>query len=151
MEKINFINGQAPAINGTNLNQMQTNTENAINEVDTKLEDSGWKDIPLAEGVSVGIIAEKPQYRKVGKRVDIKGSYSFTKTSDNDLLATLPEGFRPTGYIYLLAPIGGPTAMRVFIQANGKVYSEWIYNLADNTKLEGQVNWCDIRTSYYVD
>lgn len=30
MKKINFINGKAPAINGTNLNQLQTNVENAI-------------------------------------------------------------------------------------------------------------------------
>lgn len=33
MEKITFINGQAPAINGTNLNKIQTNVENAINGV----------------------------------------------------------------------------------------------------------------------
>ena len=32
MEKINFVNGKEPAINGTNLNQLQTNVENAINE-----------------------------------------------------------------------------------------------------------------------
>ncbi len=31
MEKINFKNGQAPAINGTNLNQLQINVEKAIN------------------------------------------------------------------------------------------------------------------------
>lgn len=30
MEKINFINNQAPALNATNLNQLQTNVENAI-------------------------------------------------------------------------------------------------------------------------
>lgn len=33
MEKINFINNQAPALNATNLNQMQDNIENAINGV----------------------------------------------------------------------------------------------------------------------
>ena len=33
MEKINFINNQAPALNATNLNQLQTNVENAINGV----------------------------------------------------------------------------------------------------------------------
>lgn len=33
MEKINFINNQAPALNATNLNQLQTNIENAINGV----------------------------------------------------------------------------------------------------------------------
>lgn len=33
MEKINFVNGQEPAINDTNLNAIQDNVENAINEV----------------------------------------------------------------------------------------------------------------------
>ena len=32
MEKINFINNQAPALNATNLNQLQTNIENGITE-----------------------------------------------------------------------------------------------------------------------
>lgn len=31
MDKINFVNGGQPAINDTNLNQLQTNIENAIN------------------------------------------------------------------------------------------------------------------------
>lgn len=33
MDKINFINGQAPALSDVNLNQLQTNVENAINGV----------------------------------------------------------------------------------------------------------------------
>lgn len=32
MNKINFVNNQAPALNATNLNQLQTNVENFINE-----------------------------------------------------------------------------------------------------------------------
>ena len=35
MEKINFVNNQAPALNAANLNQMQTNMENAIPKVKT--------------------------------------------------------------------------------------------------------------------
>lgn len=35
MEKVNFINGQAPAINGTNLNQLQTNVENEFGDLST--------------------------------------------------------------------------------------------------------------------
>lgn len=34
MDKINFRNGQAPYVNDVNLNQMQTNIENAINNID---------------------------------------------------------------------------------------------------------------------
>ena len=36
MKKINFVNGQAPALNATNLNQLQTNVEEAINEMAIK-------------------------------------------------------------------------------------------------------------------
>lgn len=32
MDKINFVNNQAPALNATNLNQLQTNVENFVNE-----------------------------------------------------------------------------------------------------------------------
>ena len=32
MEKINFVNGTAPALNATNLNQMQKNVEKAIDD-----------------------------------------------------------------------------------------------------------------------
>lgn len=39
MEKINFQNGQAPAINDTNLNQLQANVENAIETAKTNLEE----------------------------------------------------------------------------------------------------------------
>lgn len=39
MEKINFINNQAPALNSATLMQLQTNVENAINENGTKIGD----------------------------------------------------------------------------------------------------------------
>ena len=35
MQKITFVNGQAPALNATNLNQLQENIEDAIDEVIT--------------------------------------------------------------------------------------------------------------------
>ena len=39
MEKITFVNGQEPALNGTNLNQLQTNVEDAINTLQANVED----------------------------------------------------------------------------------------------------------------
>ena len=43
MEKINFVNNQEPAINDTNLNQMQTNIENDIN-TRAKITSIAWKE-----------------------------------------------------------------------------------------------------------
>ena len=48
MKKINFTNGQAPALNGTNLNQLQTNTEDAINELNMNI----TKNVLLFDGVA---------------------------------------------------------------------------------------------------
>lgn len=39
MDKINFTNGKAPAINATNLNQMQTNVEAAIETAKNELKE----------------------------------------------------------------------------------------------------------------
>jgi hypothetical protein len=50
MEKINFVNGQAPAINDTNLNAIQDNVENAINEVQESV--NGLKETILYQNAS---------------------------------------------------------------------------------------------------
>ena len=61
------------------------------------IEDSGWKDITLLNGTTArdsGVY--KPQYRKIGKIVYIKGQV-FIPSHNNDLVAfTLPEGYRPS-------------------------------------------------------
>lgn len=36
MQKITFVNNQSPALNADNLNQLQTNVENAINDLNVK-------------------------------------------------------------------------------------------------------------------
>lgn len=79
MEKINFINGQAPAINGTNLNQMQDNTENAINDVKQN-------DI-ITDGEAV-----KCGYKVDGKDVYIKriNLGSLPNSTSKDVLTGIP-------------------------------------------------------------
>lgn len=52
MDKINFVNGSQPAINDTNLNQLQTNIENAINGTVLYESEAGSKDeITLSDTV----------------------------------------------------------------------------------------------------
>lgn len=50
MEKINFINNQQPALNATNLNQLQDNVEDAISQVGTgiKVYKSSAQSLPNA-------------------------------------------------------------------------------------------------------
>ena len=59
MNKINFTNGQAPAINATNLNQLQTNVENAINEVNDEIaKTENWILAKLSTAFNAGTTAE---------------------------------------------------------------------------------------------
>ena len=53
MEKINFINNQAPALNATNLNQLQTNIENAINSVVESGSNSNGDYIKFSDGTMI--------------------------------------------------------------------------------------------------
>ena len=122
--------------------------------LNTILEDSGWLDLPLESGVSADGYSGKPQYRKIGNIVEIRGSISFTKASSgNTSLATLPEGFRPTGgIIYWFAPCGGNTVQRLLIRSNGRIESEWIRNLQDekNPAVSGKVTWTDLHIVFMI-
>lgn len=48
MTKINFVNGQPPALNDVTLNQLQTNIENAINEIKLALHPVGSIEINVS-------------------------------------------------------------------------------------------------------
>lgn len=53
MEKINFVNGTAPALNATNLNQMQDNIENAVNGIIESGSNSNGEYIKFADGTMI--------------------------------------------------------------------------------------------------
>lgn len=60
--------------------------------------DTGWINLTLNSGWSMNDYeAEKPQYRKIGKVVYLRGLVNATAAAAG-ILATLPAGFRPAGY-----------------------------------------------------
>ncbi len=70
-----------------------------INNKLIKTEDTGWLDIPLATGVSSTSHVGKPQMRKVGNVVYLRGSITGIPTFDT-LIGILPAEFRPTALSY---------------------------------------------------
>lgn len=128
MEKINFVNKQAPAINGVNLNQLQTNIENAINEIEM----CDWIDISCENGYSNLDVNgyNKLQYKLKGKQVFIRGMMKNSKANpigSNATCGSLPEGARPLKTTYLHAVQGGsPTSIiEVVIATSGQIQ---VYN-----------------------
>lgn len=71
MDKITFVNGQQPALNATNLNQLQTNVEAAISAANTYSTDE----------TVIGTWIDKPLYRKVFDIGSLPSSYTKTITT----------------------------------------------------------------------
>ncbi len=83
MEKINFVNNQAPAISASNLNQLQANVEGAINGV---VESGTW--IPRIGAMNetaptVTYDTQRGYYIKIGKMVYVEFSIRGKLTALN--------------------------------------------------------------------
>ena len=58
------------------------------------LTDTGWIDLPLADGIEMFSSGQKPQYRRIGNIVQIRGAVKGVLATGT--IGTLPTGFRPT-------------------------------------------------------
>lgn len=61
-----------------------------------QLADSGWLDLPLKTGWTYQYDTDKPQYRKIGSTVYLRGLVDATAAAGTTL-GELPEGYRPIG------------------------------------------------------
>ena len=86
MEKINFTNGQAPAINGSNLNQLQTNVEEAINEIVPKTD----KNIITAKLASSYTLTKTSEYEKL--KLTEQSSVGDILSMNDDGQIVIPDG-----------------------------------------------------------
>ena len=80
--------------------------------------DSGWKDLTLLNNVQAYSGDQAPQYRKIGKRVTVRGVLKNI-TSFPTTIAQLPEGFRPSRRILYFMVSNGATIARLEIETNG--------------------------------
>mgnify|MGYP003291001026 CR=1 FL=1 len=144
--------------NGTNVNTftansstnvtanitVPTNTSDLINDsgfiTSSSLpDDSGWLDLTLENGVTSrdNTAKYKPQYRKIGNIVYLKGQVSIPAHSAYMVMATLPSGYRP--YFEGKLPI---LVSNNWIDTDGKIYIS-----ADNTARNNQ----NIQTWWTID
>ncbi|KGL44477.1 hypothetical protein EP56_07705 [Listeriaceae bacterium FSL A5-0209] len=94
----------------------------AIAYVDAKFLDSGWIDLPLKTNYSAG--TAKPQYRKIGNRVILRGLVNRVAGTPAGAFSTLPVGFRSsTSYVngYKVAQQSGAigSSATVYAKQNG--------------------------------
>ena len=84
--------------------------------------DTGWINMTLNSGWTMNdYTSEVPQYRKIGDIVYLRGLVNATTAAGN-IIATLPEGYRPAGYFNRFAcALNQTDKVNVQINANGVI------------------------------
>ena len=88
----------------------------AVNHVDT-----GWIDLPLATGITAHSTVNFPcRYRKIGNKVRVEGAVVGI-TALNTVVATLPEGFRPSKSFYNVTASNAGKTDTFNVRNNGEI------------------------------
>ncbi len=93
------------------------------------------------------------QATRLGKFVAVRGrasSYKYKNTSQADSLATLPEKYRPSQYIYSYGQISGRRYARVGISPAGDLFNDHCINISDATPYTTET-WLNFYIVYIVD
>lgn len=80
-----------------------------LDALEAAVDDTGWRDLNLENGVQAYATGNKPQYRRIGKVVFLRGAVTNVNAR-NTVIATLPEGFRPSTMSY---PYVQNTSLRI--------------------------------------
>ena len=107
--------------------------------------DSGWLDLPLADGIVAYSDAQKPRCRRIGKEVILCGVFRGVSGSDV-IIATLPSNFRPTKKVILPVACVSQMIGKISVETNGNV-------LLNRTTVEPVIveNWHSIACSFCID
>lgn len=118
-----------------------------------EIDDTGWKNLTLKDGVAVSTVTllnQTPQYRKVGNHVFIRGHVSATWDGANNIpIATVP--YKPLKHTYKLVPLNGTNIARIFVHSDGVMAIEWIKKIADGTNETTAKTWIQIDIDFWVD
>ena len=82
MDKINFVNDSEPELSAENLNQMQTNVENAINEIVEVITNENGTAIKYSNGIM--ICKHKHTGNTFACTANIAGRYYFTDVNNSE-------------------------------------------------------------------
>ena len=107
--------------------------------------DTGWIDLTLTNGATIYNSNQKPQYRKIGSQVFLRGI--FCGITERTTIATLPAGYRPSQRIMVNTQRTGYGIDRVEIETDGSVNY-----IGTNAASTGEITWHSFHdTSFFVD
>ena len=118
------------------------------------VEDTGWKTLTLNSDFHTyeDNSANTPQYRKIGKVIEIVGAIAPTSNisaGTNKTIATLPEGYRPSKNRYFICQGTGRAIWTLYVYSNGNVIFSR-YGKSDYTDVSTDV-WLPFNVTFLVD
>lgn len=87
--------------------------------------DTGFKDLTLASGITVGTITKQAKYKKTGGIVSVVGDVAGI-TKATTMIATLPEKYRPSCQMYFIGACSGQRQCRWVVTTSGSIILEWV-------------------------
>ena len=148
-----FINGLPYTEAYTPLEDYHDKEE--INQiVNPYIEDTGWKDLEIMDGLVNHSEKDKAQYRRIGKTVQIRGALkntsAYTPAYDGDKIAQITDSTcYPSQRITTLQQGTGANKMMVRVDPDGSVVVGRY-----GTSGVGQINansWLNIQTMYFTE
>lgn len=92
------------------------------------------------------------KYRKIGNHVFVIGSVSTTYDGTNQVvLTTLPEGYRPKFLNYTFCPLTGSNIARIYIANDGRLVLEWVKSIANGNNVTNELSWVSTKIDFFVD
>ena len=138
---------------GTPLNAENMNhIEDGIEQLNSDIEDTGWLNLTLSNNFKNYSSESKQEYRRIGKTVFLRGVMS-PKTNipgsiDETLVATIPEGFRPSRTETRLCQGSIKNTWLLTVNPNGKIgFSR--YGTTSNTTASADA-WLPFSINYPV-
>ncbi len=110
-----------------------------------------WVNLPLANGVTAGTTGRgRPQYKRVGNHVYIRGSVMVTPGTSTKTIGTIPNGFRPTENEYRLGVADGTRFAQMYMTADGDLKLDWVANITNGSHYVSNI-WVVVAMDYYID
>lgn len=134
----------------------KSNVVSAANEINAKLDDTGWENISASRGTW-----DKLRIRKVGKKVYFEGyasAISFNGESAQKKICTIPEGFRlpGTGNKYFIVATAGSSLAKLYLkpsEANSNPNDfgfDWIKRMSDAAD-DKSSRYLSFSIEYFID
>lgn len=106
----------------TRFEQMNDSFDFSIQEINKKIVDSGWIDLSLNSGWSYQYDQDKPQYRRIGNVVYLRGLIDGTPSAPTTI-GELPVDFRPSAGSFnrFACPLNQKDYVNIQVDQNGLI------------------------------